>query len=705
MTALDIALDLIARGIAPVPVKIGKKNPDIVGWPNLTITTANAEQYFDGADLNVGAIMGPKSNGLIDVDLDCPEAVALASYFLPETHSIYGRPGKRRRHYLYTCRDPDPKASIKLLDENKAVIVELRMGGGGKGCQSVMPGSLHQSGEHYGWDEDGERPEHNCATFKAAITKIAVATVLMRHWPARGSRHDAALLVGGFLARAGWTPDDIEHFVDALCRVHGEATDPAAHGRTARDSAEHHAEGGQVYGLPQMIEVFGDAVAKTLAKLVGYRGSSENRTSEEGFEVGANGRKIANSQRNIRAAMELLDIELRYDMFHDRMLIDGLEGHTTLDDSVMEKVWLTIDERFRFLPFKDFFYTVVKEAARRNSFHPVRDYLDSLTWDGVPRIDRWLVDYGGADATPYVCEVGAITLIAAVRRIRHPGCKFDEMLILESPQGRDKSSMLAIMAVSSDWFSDDLPLNADGKKVIEQIRGKWIVEAADMSGMRKADVEHLKAMLSRQHDRGRLAYGRVTTEEPRQCVVIGTTNDEIYLKDVTGNRRFWPVKVTTFDIAAISRDRDQLWAEAATREASGASIRLDSSLWDAAAEEQSQRTVEDPWFEQLANVLGDLKGKLSARDAWKIVGMDESRRSQDHNLRLGRAMKTLGFERKPLNFDGRPQKGYARGSAKERGKRIMVVRDHDNRENVWAELEEVARAPLQWGEGGWTSTP
>jgi predicted P-loop ATPase len=371
------------------------------------------------------------------------------------------------------------------------------------------------------------------------------------------------------------------------------------------------------------------------------------------------------------------------------MLISGLDSHTRLDDAAVDKLWLTIDEKYRFLPPRDFFLTVVAEAARRNSHHPVCEYLNGLKWDGVPRIDSWLVDYVEAEATEYVCAVGAITLVAAVCRVRHPGCKFDEMLILECPrQGGEKSTVLASLAVQLDWFSDDFPLNADGKKVIEQTRGKWIVEASDMSGMRKADVEHLKAMLSRQSDRGRLAYDRLTSEQPRQFIVIGTTNDEIYLKDVTGNRRFWPVKVATFDIARITRDRDQLWAEAAAREATGVSIRLEQSLWDAAAEAQSERAIEDPWFEQIANVLGDLKGKLLAKDAWEIVGMrDESRRNQEHNLRLGRAMKKLGFERKVLNFDGKVQRGYAKGTECEQMKRILVVRDH-----VWAELEEKVSA-------------
>jgi predicted P-loop ATPase len=686
---LALALDLIARGIKPVPVPANKKNPILPRWQHLDITAANAAQYFSRAALNVGAIMGPRSGGLTDVDLDCAEAVRLARYFLPETHSIYGRAGKKESHRLYKCSDPDPRANIKLLDETKACIVELRMGGGGKGAQSVMPGSVHTSGELYAWDEDGEQMQATCASLKAGTTKIAVSTILMRHWPAVGSRHDTALVVGGFLARTGWVPGDIEHFVETICREHGEATDPAAHGHTARESAENYAAGTHVYGLPQMAEVFGEAVAKCVAKLVGYRGS-ETRTSSEGFEVDANGRRIANSQYNIRHALETLDVELRYDMFHDRVLISGMdEDHAFLDDAAMEKMWLTIDERFRFRANIEFFRVVLNNAARRNSFHPVRDYLNALTWDGTERIDRWLITYAGAKDTEYVKAVGAITLVAAVRRIRHPGSKFDEMLVLESRQGKDKSVMLSTLAVHPEWFSDDLPLNATSQKVIEQLQGKWIVEAAEMSGMKRADIEHVKAFLSRQVDRSRLAYGRNTTEQPRQSIVIGTTNSSKYLKDLTGNRRFWPVTVETIDVAAIERDRDQLWAEAAAREEEGASIRLDPLLWDAASAEQQERTVDDPWFELIGGVLGScaregLNGKILGTDVWRIVNMNAAQRTQAHNERLGNAMKALGFEHKQRNFEG----GYVRGTEDEQLKRIFVDRSLEG--EVFAALEEEA---------------
>lgn len=157
-------------------------------------------------------------------------------------------------------------------------------------------------------------------------------------------------------------------------------------------------------------------------------------------------------------------------------------------------------------------------------------------------------------------------MIAGVRRVRKPGCKFDEALILESEQGKGKSTALKVLAGGDEHFTDALQMNSDSKVVIEQSRGKWIIELPELSGMKKAEVESVKANMARTSDRARGAYGRIAEEIARSFVFAGTTNSDKYLSDPTGNRRFWPVKVGTIDLAALKRDRDQLWAEAATRE-------------------------------------------------------------------------------------------------------------------------------------------
>jgi predicted P-loop ATPase len=214
------------------------------------------------------------------------------------------------------------------------------------------------------------------------------------------------------------------------------------------------------------------------------------------------------------------------------------------------------------------------------------------------------------------------------------------VVLEQEVQGTDKSSALLTLAVRDEWFSDDLPAHVEGKQVIEALRGRWIVEAGEMSGMKRTDIAHIKALLSRQVDRARLAYGRIVSEVPRQCVIVGTTNDLEYLRDATGNRRFWPMRCKRFDVAALRQDRDQLWAEAAAREANGVSIQLGSELWPMAGEEQAKRLTKDPWFEALQEAgLDDMTGKISMGSVWIILDVRGGQQTQEQSKRVGQAMR------------------------------------------------------------------
>jgi predicted P-loop ATPase len=202
----------------------------------------------------------------------------------------------------------------------------------------------------------------------------------------------------------------------------------------------------------------------------------------------------------------------------------------------------------------------------------VVEYLGTLAWDGVPRIDRWLIDLAGADDTEYVRRASRAWLIAAVRRARKPGCRFDQMLVLDGPQGTGKSRALQLLAVENAWFGDDLPIEGVARELIEATAGKWIVEASELGRLGAETAAALKACLSRTYDEARLAYQREVTRSPRQFVIVGTTCAAEYLSDATGNRRIVPISVRHFDLAKLAEIRDQLWAEAAIAEASGEAI-------------------------------------------------------------------------------------------------------------------------------------
>ena len=381
------------------------------------------------------------------------------------------------------------------------------------------------------------------------------------------------------------------------------------------------------------------------------------------------------------------------------MLIEGPDDTPTrhLGDPEADALYLLIDEKFQFRPTRDFYRLVIDNAARRNTFHPVLDYLNGLNWDGTSRIDTWLSVYGGADDTPYTRAVGRLTLVAGVRRIRHPGCKFDEITTLESNQGLEKSTALKILAGGDEWFDDNLPLNADSKVVIERLTGKWIIEFGDLHGKRSASIEHLKAFCSRTVDRARLAYGHFTSERQRQCIFFATTNEESYLLDHTGNRRFWPVRVERFDIPALTRDRDQLWAEAAHYEATGESIRLDPKFYQVASEQQENRRVPDPWEAVFEEALGDFCGRIRTDDLWIIVGMREPVRKQEDQARLGRSMQAIGWTKGPgrrrFERGGKKKYYYARGNEKELGTNIFAARDdHGHLEIYTDDNSDVSQA-------------
>jgi predicted P-loop ATPase len=251
---------------------------------------------------------------------------------------------------------------------------------------------------------------------------------------------------------------------------------------------------------------------------------------------------------------------------------------------------------------RDISHEAVDKRAREASFHPVRQWLDGLVWDGTPRLDGWLAKYiGSASNQEYLAAIGPMFLISMVARIYRPGCKVDYMLVFEGPQGETKSQVCAILA--GEWFSDDLP-DLHTKDVKQHLRGKWLVEIAELSAFSRAETEALKAFITRTDEKYRPPYGRLEVNEPRQCVFIGTTNKENYLKDDAGARRFWPVNVDKIDLKGLRRDRDQLFAEAVVR------FRRGDHWWpDTAFEqrvirpEQEGRYEADVWEETVAEYL------------------------------------------------------------------------------------------------------
>lgn len=253
-------------------------------------------------------------------------------------------------------------------------------------------------------------------------------------------------------------------------------------------------------------------------------------------------------------------------------------------------------ERVYGLSGKDKIFDAVNVVAQSHKFHPVRDYLDSCDWDEVPRVETLLVDYLGAEDTPYTRAVTRKALIAAVARIYRPGCKFDYMLTLRGKQGLGKSAIIA--KLGGEWFSDTFS-TMQGKESFEQLGGAWIVEVGELAGMRKAEAETIKQYISKQSDRFRPAYGRRLQEFPRQCIFIGTTNESQFLRDTTGNRRFWVVDTPNTPIRDMWEELTPetvrlIWGEAVQMYQKGESLYLPPELEAAARGVQELYEEENP---------------------------------------------------------------------------------------------------------------
>lgn len=270
----------------------------------------------------------------------------------------------------------------------------------------------------------------------------------------------------------------------------------------------------------------------------------------------------------------------------------GPSQWTDMDDSGLRHYL----ERVYGISTKDKIFDAVNNVALARKYHPVREYLDSCTWDKVPRVETLLVDYLGAEDTPYTRAVTRKTLAAAVARIYQPGCKFDYMLTLRGRQGLGKSALIS--KLGGAWFSDSFT-TLQGKDAYEQVLGVWIMEVGELAGMRKAEAETIKLYISKQVDRFRPAYGRRMQEFPRQCIFIGTTNETQFLRDATGNRRFWVVDTPNDPARDMWEDLTPdvirlIWAEAVEIYKAGESLYLPRELEAVAREVQETYEEENP---------------------------------------------------------------------------------------------------------------
>lgn len=323
-----------------------------------------------------------------------------------------------------------------------------------------------------------------------------------------------------------------------------------------------------------------------------------------------------------------------------------------IDDARLEH-WLATTFKLRRLS-SDTLAKAVLLAADAHRYHEVRDYLRGLVWDGEPRVATWLFTYLGAEPTDYCKAVATKWMVGAVARAMRAGCKMDNVLILEGDQGLGKSTALKVLF--QPWFTDaafELG-STDGYQIM---RGMWCVELAELDGFNRAEASRSKAFFTRTEDRYRNPYGRKPVTIPRNCVFSGTVNHDTYLKDDTGNRRYWPVRVrekaqAVIQLDDLARDRDQLWAEALQLYEGGTEWWVRASEFARYEQEQDKRFIGDAFESRIKRWLQEPKEGAEPMNFVRLdqvmqhaLHMEPAKMTLVEQQRVGRLMTRIGWKR------------------------------------------------------------
>ncbi|MCK6502478.1 virulence-associated E family protein [Myxococcota bacterium] len=336
---------------------------------------------------------------------------------------------------------------------------------------------------------------------------------------------------------------------------------------------------------------------------------------------------------------------LCFDEFRRRVLLDG----EPVSDEAETALNVAISNRYGVRPLTHLVGEAARHVARQHPRHPVREYLEGLTWDGVERCPYWLYDHLGAEGTTFVRAVAAAFLVGAVARVMQPGCKVDTTLILQGAQGIGKSQAFAVLA-GRDWFSDS-PIDFGTKDAFQGLPGVWIYELAELDSVRRSETSAVKAFLSAQVDHYRPSYGRNTVDVPRQNVFVGTTNEVEFLRDPSGSRRFWPVAVAHADLDGLRNARDQLWAEALVRFRRGEPWWLSPDAEQARVEASEPYRAVDAWEEPVRRWTEDRVEPFTVDEVLNhAIGKDTDRHETRDTMRVAALLGRLGFSKKRMRL-------------------------------------------------------
>lgn len=657
------ALEYAERGWHVFPAPPGtkqsyKKAADYDGrkWGGTTDHDEIRDDFLRWPKANVGIRTGPES-GFFVIDLDVKSGADGVQWLRekieehgdwPDTIEALTPSGGWHVYFRYPDRF-DPKTCEGLI----APGVDVRGHGGiVLGVPSVKPGAA----QSYRWKNP------------PGLFDLAPAPEwLLELLPKRGESKAKGTGDGGFKFDTGHSSKDVEAYRQLFVAAR---TDGQKHGATRNLAASLAAHGVPIKVTTGLILAVtpdhghDDNLLNNIRSAYEKFGSNSFRHTGLDLVRDSRNRPIWNAANAETLLLEHPDWQgvLAYNAFtRSRVLLRPIPGQPggsfprdlEDDDYTCAQIWFN---RHGFpKATAAIVVSAVRNVCRSHTFDPLNDYLDGLRWDGARRIGGWLTRYCGADDNDYTREVGRRWLISAVARAYKPGCKADHMLVLEGAQGARKSSVLAALA-GPEWFSDSLP-PMNTKDASSYLRGKWIVEVAELEAMRR-EVDAIKAFISRQVEDYRPAYDREDVREPRRCVFAGTTNKDDWQRDETGGRRFWPVRVGEIDVAAVARDRDQIWAEAVAAFRAGERWWLEGVAECQAKAESAARQPDDPWLGDIANILRG-RDEIAAKQVLALLGFEAKDMTPVASKRVGQALTRLGWQRDGM-FTSGPFKALAR---------------------------------------------
>lgn len=607
------------------------KHPRTKSWKDdKSVDPGDIKRWF-ARETNLGVTTG---GGVFVLDIDEGKHGHESMYELEQKHgalppTLTVTTGGGGVHYYFLSDE-----FIKNSASDIAPGVDIR----GHNGYVVGPGSMHASGTKYCVDEG---QPYDIARAPEWLVNLAKENKRRERKPAgdspdviiHGARNEHLTSVGGSMRRRGFSKKAI---LQALLTENDEKCSPPLSQKEVMTVAN---------SLSNYTPNNGAQPAADPSDYADWR--SALKLTKEG-----NVSKDAGNAALLLSNESMWDGVLRYDEFEDIIRfakapppIVGLpviKKGDVLSDPAITFVQHWLGKRTGASFTETATVQGITAAAHKNKFHPVQDYLSSLEWDGVERLPTWLHKYFGADECEMYERIGLWWMIGAVARIIKPGSQVDHMLVLEGPQGLGKSTAARILG--GKWHLGSLPDLRNSQNASMLIQGYWIVEAGELDAFKQAGSARIKDFLTQTVDVYRRPYARTFQRRPRQCSLIGTTNEMTYLSDPTGNRRYWPCRVRKLAKEELERDRDQLWAEAVARYKRGEAWHPGDNLKIELKQAQEQRVMGDIWEEKIsAYLVKEGQTFVTGSAIMHHLGLEISKIERRHQMRVAECMQRLGW--------------------------------------------------------------